>query len=786
MKAPASIANAARARVRASAPEIENSLKAIAEHKPFEAEPDSSRRRDVMQDRKKVSLGEARQLAASATGAEKIWGQTIDFVDVIFFERGMRAARAVCRIISRSGQAIGTGFMISPRLLITNNHVIASAAAARSMLAEFEYERDDLGLPREVTRFALAPEQVFLTDGEDNLDFTIVALGARVAGQKSADAFGYLPLSGARNKHALGDFVNIIQHPDGRLKEAVIRENQLVSRPRSGTVLHYVCDTEPGSSGSPVFNVQWKVVALHHWGGPHRELFDEHGREVPRTVNEGIRASAITLQMQTLKSTLSASARSLIDHALQLGVESAVPAITDQQEQNLDGMPRAPISSGTAMTVAADGTATWLMPLAVSVRLGGLPSFAPPASSGTSATPDLAAIAISQEPLAGERRLEVDEDYENRDGYDERFLPSFEVPLPKLSAAQQRIAAKVDRRHAGENPFELKYEHFSVLMNRNRRLAFFTATNIDGSKAKDVNRDTGVISDASGGADEDDEAAEAAETWFSDPRINAKHQTPPDFYSGQTTFDAGGNPITNRRLADHRNRMFQQGHLTRRQDPLWGSDDVVERAHADTFHVTNRSPQVGYFNMGIRKRESEAGSHPGGTLHWRALEDYVLNNARADRQRVTVFTGPILGDDDEDWDRGRPDMAGFKIPAEYWKLVLRVEDGKLRATALIADQSPLIDHLPELLDLDEAEVRRVSFDKVAKYHVSVEELERRTGLKFGRSVVDADTFVARNGESRARAVESLAEISLDGAARKTRRRAPRKRATKKKASRVAK
>jgi endonuclease G len=300
-------------------------------------------------------------------------------------------------------------------------------------------------------------------------------------------------------------------------------------------------------------------------------------------------------------------------------------------------------------------------------------------------------------------------------------------------------------------------------LNGKRRLAFFTATNIDGSLAKDVDRATGVVTDAAG-PDPDDEAAEeaeAAERWFADPRVEDEEQTPPEFYEGQTTFDAAGRPITNRQSGDHRNRMFQQGHLTRRQDPLWGPDDVVVRAHADTFHVTNRAPQVGYFNMGTRKRGPEA-AHPGGTLHWRALEDYVLQNARADRARVSVFTGPIFDERrDFAWSRGRADMRGFKAPRAYWKLVLRVEGGALRATALLADQSPLIDFLPELLDVGDQEASRISFDKVEKYQLSVAELQRRTGLKFGANVVSADTFVAGGGgESARKRVEDVEDLAL--------------------------
>ena len=306
----------------------------------------------------------------------------------------------------------------------------------------------------------------------------------------------------------------------------------------------------------------------------------------------------------------------------------------------------------------------------------------------------------------------------------------------------------------GRPDYELPYEHFSIVMNARRRLAFFTATNIDGLKAKSYDRQTGQIMPLHPGKEDDKAGSEASESWFQDRRIDQQEQTPSNFYGGQTTFDADGNPILDRRRSDHSNRMFQQGHLTRRQDPLWGSDEAVVRANADTFHVTNRSPQVGFFNMGVYKPTSEAG-HQGGTLHWRALEDFALNNAVADQARVTVFTGPIFDEENDfAWSRGDPDMEAFKVPREYWKVVVRVEDGELRATALCADQSPLIDYLPEA-DISEAELKRISFDKVRRYQISITELETRTSINFGKTIREADT---RAGGER-REVRTLSEVT---------------------------
>jgi endonuclease G, mitochondrial len=60
--------------------------------------------------------------------------------------------------------------------------------------------------------------------------------------------------------------VNIVGHPDARPKEIALRDNGLLNQLEN--FLHYKTDTEPGNSGSPVFNDQWEVVALHHAGVP--------------------------------------------------------------------------------------------------------------------------------------------------------------------------------------------------------------------------------------------------------------------------------------------------------------------------------------------------------------------------------------------------------------------------------------------------------------------------------------------------------------------------------------
>ena len=132
--------------------------------------------------------------------------------------------------------------------------------------------------------FELDPGRFFLTDAE--LDFALVAV--RPASRHGAPLRGYgFQAADRRGGQARWSAqpVNIIQHPEGRPKEIVIRDNRLIDLldDRDDVpFFHYHADTERGSSGSPVFNDQWEIVALHHPGVPKTnakgELVDADGR----------------------------------------------------------------------------------------------------------------------------------------------------------------------------------------------------------------------------------------------------------------------------------------------------------------------------------------------------------------------------------------------------------------------------------------------------------------------------------------------------------------------------
>ncbi|XXX73967.1 trypsin-like peptidase domain-containing protein [Sorangium sp. So ce134] len=186
---------------------------------------------------------------------EKILGTQSSLVPVSYLEVGIRRAQAVARIQVSDG-SLGTGFLMAGDLLVTNHHVLGDRDAAADASAQFNYQKTVEGRDAEPEELCFDPDAFFVTSSDD--DCTIV----KVAGEPSA-RWGTIALQSARVE--LGERVNIIQHPGGDQKQLSFFHN-LVVYVGEGRV-QYLTDTLPGSSGSPVFNKNWELVALHHSGG---------------------------------------------------------------------------------------------------------------------------------------------------------------------------------------------------------------------------------------------------------------------------------------------------------------------------------------------------------------------------------------------------------------------------------------------------------------------------------------------------------------------------------------
>ena len=758
----AEVERVVRERLERTRPEIETSLGHIANGNPLAAEPSPTRRVNRLQAKANLSRDEAQIIAAAidmasteegkvaaakAAGPEAILGSTLDFVGIAFLERGRRVADAVGRVAFRNEKPQGSGFLVGPRLFLTNHHVIASQADAARFQVQFDYEHDRFNRIRTPTTFVFDPELCFVTDGIDGLDYTLIGIGERRTGVRALDDFGYIPLSDASDKHMLGEIANVIQHPDGRFKEVVLRENHLVARDETLQVLHYVADTEQGSSGSPVFNNEWEPIALHHWAGQWREVMGRDGQALSREINEGIRISAIVRDLRDRVARLSDTTRSAVSKVVALWDETA--RSTGEAAAPVAG----PVKGGTATgkvaeetvksgaRLNADGSITWTFPIEISVR-------APLVAASLATSTEPGSLAGRKADGRAEAARWESEDFSDRGGYEPGFIPGFVLPLPRHDGAPGR-AAKNLLTEAGDDPFELRYHHFSIVMNAERRLAYFTACNIDGSRAKAINRDDKTVID---NPTLDDlgveligaEGAEASDDFSPDRRIDLDEQMNRPFYERQKV-PGFPDPQSRERIA----RMFQKGHIIMRGDPAWGTDDEALAAERDTFFYTNAAPQVGFFNQG-----SEL-DRPGskGKLRWRAVETYVLRNAVTTRGRITVFAGPIFRDDDPVY------RFDSRVPMKFWKVAAWSDGSKLHSIALLADQRPVLQVMPEAIDAGaEAFDDPLELARVSEFLSTVTEIEDLTGLDFGEALREAD--IRRGSESIRVAAQTLQPEAL--------------------------
>ncbi|QYF74366.1 DNA/RNA non-specific endonuclease [Cryobacterium sp. PAMC25264] len=191
---------------------------------------------------------------------------------------------------------------------------------------------------------------------------------------------------------------------------------------------------------------------------------------------------------------------------------------------------------------------------------------------------------------------------------------------------------------------DLPYTHFTVLLEPVRRLALVTGVNIDGDQLVDVSR---------------------GDEWHLDSRIPINEQTGEAVYA---------------------NNDLDRGHLVRRRDPVWGDASTAQQANVDTFAYTNAAPQAGAFNQ--------------SKILWLGLEDHILTYARRNRNRISVFTAPVLSTDD-------PVYRGVGIPQSFWKIAAWTTtiDGAtvLQAAGFVLDQRP------QLSDLDLDTLRAQAF-----------------------------------------------------------------------------
>jgi hypothetical protein len=198
-------------------------------------------------------------------------------------QRLVELAPSVCRMVvdfSGTGK-YGTGFRIGHKLLLTNWHVVHNAntgAKATAISAEFGYEDDGKGGALAAT---VVPCDVATIISDKADDWAVVK-----AAQPLSDCWSMVNLSEAVAP-VEGAATYIIQHPGGDRKRIGFVRNQVASFDER--IVHYLTDTQFGYSGSPVFDGQGRLIALHHAGGRPQAVIGKP----PVKKNEGIRISRI-------------------------------------------------------------------------------------------------------------------------------------------------------------------------------------------------------------------------------------------------------------------------------------------------------------------------------------------------------------------------------------------------------------------------------------------------------------------------------------------------------------
>lgn len=205
-----------------------------------------------------------------------------------FLSLGHEKRRTVGRIVIRLGgsTAYGTGFLIAPNLIMTNHHVLESASTAARAVIQFDYADD---IPeQEGVSHALRPDLFFVA--QEGLDFAVCGVESSGENGRTLVERGWNKLIAESGKAIFGESLYIIQHPGGRPQEVSLSGNRFMDV--FDDFVYYENDTEPGSSGSPVFNRDWQLTSLHHAGVPSRLTA---GRP---HANEGIRISSIVTALQ--------------------------------------------------------------------------------------------------------------------------------------------------------------------------------------------------------------------------------------------------------------------------------------------------------------------------------------------------------------------------------------------------------------------------------------------------------------------------------------------------------
>jgi endonuclease G len=205
-----------------------------------------------------------------------------DMMDIGFLKQAVARSASVCQVQLPQLNRTGTGFLIAPNLVLTNYHVLGLNDEevknnAPNVVLRFGYITEE---NEDEQTFSLAPNSPILSQSAvaNGLDYVLLQVDNRINEIK-----GIQPAPYELNPPTQNMGIHILQHPQGTTMKLAINNNGITGIYHSEGLVQYVTRTLCGSSGSPCFNEDWKIVALHH-----AERAKRFG-----TIREGILFSAI-------------------------------------------------------------------------------------------------------------------------------------------------------------------------------------------------------------------------------------------------------------------------------------------------------------------------------------------------------------------------------------------------------------------------------------------------------------------------------------------------------------
>jgi len=635
---------------------------------------------------KRLELIESQAPEPAAFAFERAIGKN-DSVYSNFVELIATTKQKVGRIVVKTGnktQGYATGFMVSERLLLTNWHVFNKESDVADSEVQFFYEYDIFGRPLQPVSFRLKPADFF--HSYQQLDYCFVAVEPMdVSGSMELSSVGYIFLDLAAGK--LGDeeveLLNIIHHPGGDFKQLSIRENQFTKI--MATTLWYKSDTAQGSSGSPVFNDQWQVVALHHMGVPDmtpdgKHYLDIDGKVIPEVngkvdevrihwiANEGIRISVILKDVfkkfpdSSYINGLKKAPPLLTTKTLSSGINKPIPPQQEKNDTDMDTTTNNKIEiSFPASLMDASGNVT--------ININNRGGIAPLVTENKNVQPAI------NDGLNEVKKVDKENgvDFSACKGYLSSFMGvSIKLPLPQKTFQKQ--IAKLSN-----GKMELKYFKYSVLFNEVTKMPALSAINVEGNPSLRL----------------DD--SERSDDWLRDKRISIDTQLTDKFYAGSG---------------------FDKGHMSRFEDANWDNSEVEAfRNGIYTCFYTNACPQVPGLNRA------------GGI--WGKLEKAILEKGVKKENgklgRITVFNGPIFSE------AKNRKFRGEIVPMEFFKIIVwRNDDNQVRATGFKLSQEDLVGDIKftETFGIQEEAIDIDTNETFKEYQCSIKLLTKETKINF--------------------------------------------------------